>query len=94
MVTAAGIVMMLGATAEFNGGFFDPAWLHQANFAELLAVLPREAVWRWSTPSSRGTWTSFAARTPKRRKTPLPHLDRYAFNPLTSRPFVRLRTDG
>jgi hypothetical protein len=91
MVTATGIVMMLGAATEFNLGFFEPAWLNQTNFAELLAVLPRkeilavvDSVFAWDMDEFRRENAEAAA------KTPLPHLDRYAFNPLTSRPFVRL----
>ncbi|XTZ18261.1 hypothetical protein ACQSSU_13260 [Micromonospora echinospora] len=94
MVTASGIVIMLAASAEHNGGLFNPAWLNQANFAELLTVLPRDeilAVVHSMFTSSMDEFRQEDAAAAALAR--LPHLDRYAFNPLTSRPFVRL-TDG
>nr|WP_221383109.1 hypothetical protein [Actinoplanes polyasparticus] len=94
MITATEIVVLLATSAEHNGGLFDPTWLSQPQFAELLAVLPRKEILAVINSVFAQTMDEFrhedeAAAT----RTPLPHLDRYAFNPLTSRPFVRL-SDG
>ncbi|RQX05715.1 hypothetical protein [Micromonospora inaquosa] len=94
MVTAAGIVLMLATGAEINDGYFNPGWLDQINFAELLAELPREEI--LAVVNSLFAWDMDQFRREDAEasvRTPLPHLDRYAFNPLTSRPFVRL-SDG
>jgi hypothetical protein len=93
-VTATEIVFMLATSVERNGGFFDPAWLDQPQFAELLAVLPRDEILAVINSVFAQTMDAFRAENAEATtRTPLPHLDRYAFNPLTSRPFVRL-SDG
>ncbi|WP_203818964.1 hypothetical protein [Paractinoplanes ferrugineus] len=93
-VTATGIVVMLAASAEHNSGFFDPAWLDQPQFAELLTVLPRDEILAVIHAVFAQTMAEFRQENAvAEQRTPLPHLDRYAFNPLTSRPFVRL-SDG
>lgn len=93
-VTATEIVVMLATSAERNSGFFDPAWLDQPQFTELLAVLPRDEILGVIHSVFGQTMEEFRQEnTSAEQRTPLPHLDRYAFNPLTSRPFVRL-SDG
>jgi hypothetical protein len=93
-VTATEIVVMLATSAERNSGFFDPAWLDQPQFAELLTVLPRDEILAVIRSVFAQTMAQFRQlNTEAEQRTPLPHLDRYAFNPLTSRPFVRL-SDG
>ncbi len=93
-VTATEIVVMLAASAEHNGGYFDPAWLDQPQFSELLTVLPREEIVAVINSVFAQTMDEFRQENAAAsQRTPLPHLDRYAFNPLTSRPFVRL-SDG
>ena len=90
-VTATEIVVMLATSVEHNSGFFDPAWLDQPQFAELLAVLPRDEILAVIDSVFAQTMAQFRQEnTEAEQRTPLPHLDRYAFNPLTSRPFVRL----
>lgn len=93
-VTATEIVVMLATSVERNSGFFDPAWLNQPQFAELLTVLPRDEILAVIGSVFAQTMAEFRQEnTEAEQRTPLPHLDRYAFNPLTSRPFVRL-ADG
>lgn len=38
---AVGVALLLSASAQVNGGFFDPAWMAQPNFADVLAIVPR-----------------------------------------------------
>jgi hypothetical protein len=93
-ITATEIVVMLAASAEHNSGFFDPAWLDQPQFAELLQVLPRDEIVAVINSVFAQSMDEFRQENgAAAERTPLPHLDRYAFNPLTSRPFVRL-SDG
>jgi hypothetical protein len=93
-VTATEIVIMLATSAEHNSGFFDPAWLDQPQFAELITVLPRDEILAVIHSVFAQTMDEFRQEnTAAAQRTPLPHLDRYAFNPLTSRPLVRL-SDG
>ena len=85
---AAGVALLLHASAQMNGGFFDPAWMVQANFADVLAAVPRKDVTSVIDAVFAGDFDDFrrqAAEAP-----PLPFLDRYTFNPLTARPLVRL----
>jgi hypothetical protein len=94
MTTAAAIVIMLVTAADRNGGIFDPAWLNQANFGPILAVMPRDEILAVADSVFACTMAEFREEdAAASARTPLPYLDRYAFNPLTSRPFVRL-TDG
>jgi hypothetical protein len=85
---AVGVALLLSASAQVNGGFFDPAWMEQPNFADVLAVVPRQDVASVIGAVFAGDFDDFrrqAAEAP-----PLRFLDRYAFNPLAARPFVRL----
>ena len=85
---AAGVALLLSASAQVNGGFFDPAWMDQPNFADVLAIVPRQDVTSVIDAVFAGDFDDFrrqAAEAP-----PLRFLDRYAFNPLAARPFVRL----
>jgi hypothetical protein len=85
---AAGVALLLYASAQMNGGFFDPVWMDHANFADVLAVVPRQDIMSVIDAVFAGGFDDFrrqAAQAP-----PLPFLDRYTFNPLTARPLVRL----
>jgi len=89
--TAVAIVLILYTSAKINAGFFDPAWLDQPMFSEVLDVVSRErilAVIDSVFASSSEQFKQQAAEAP-----PLPYLERYLFNPLTARPLLRLR-DG
>lgn len=88
---AVGVATMLYASAHVNAGFFDPSWMDQPQFAEVLEIVPRQqivSVVDAVFATSFGDFKLQAAEAP-----PLPFLDRYMFNPLTARPFVRLN-DG
>jgi hypothetical protein len=88
---AVGVAMMLHASAERHAGFFDPAWMDEPNFADVLAVVPREHV---EAVIDAVFATDFEGFKQLAESAPqLPSLDRYRFNPLTARPLVRL-ADG
>jgi hypothetical protein len=88
---AAGVALLLHVGAEKNGGLFDPKWLDQPNFTPVLDVLPRDTILDVIN-------TSFVIDVPGFKKLAaeapaVPFLDKYLFNPLVARPFVR-RADG
>ncbi|RAO29972.1 hypothetical protein PSN13_05171 [Micromonospora saelicesensis] len=88
---AAGVALLLHAGAERNGGFFDPKWLDQSNFTPVLDALSREAILdvvNTSFASDVAGFKRLAAEAPA-----VPLLDKYLFNPLMARPFIR-RKDG
>lgn len=88
---AVGVAVMLHASAMINNGFFDPAWLAQDHFADVLGEVPREhieSVVGESFATDAAGFKRLAEGAP-----PLAHLERYMFNPLTARPFLRL-ADG
>jgi hypothetical protein len=88
LLQAAGVATMLHASASMNAGFFDPSWMDQPQFADVLSVVPRGQIASVIDAVFAGSFDDFrreAAEAP-----PLPFLDRYMFNPLTARPFVRL----
>ncbi|WP_460968428.1 hypothetical protein [Pedococcus soli] len=88
---AVGVTFFLQVAANVNAGWYDPTWLNQSNFSEVLQHWPRAAIeQRMSDLSS--TFAEFKqdyARMPK----PPAGLERYAYNPLTRRPFI-LMPDG
>ncbi|MFI7596725.1 hypothetical protein [Actinoplanes sp. NPDC049681] len=88
---AAGVAMLLHAGADINGGLFDPTWLDQSNFTPVLNVLPRDTILdvvNTSFATDVAGFKKLAAEAPA-----VPLLDKYVFNPLTARPFIR-RKDG
>jgi hypothetical protein len=85
---AVGVAFVLHASAQVNGGFFDPAWMDQPQFGDVLTTVPRGQIVSVINAVFAGSFDDFkrqAAEAP-----PLPFLERYKFNPLTARPFVRL----
>lgn len=94
LTTALGIALMLHASAGVNAGFFNPRWMDQPNFARVLEELPRHEVLAVIDSAFAGSFDDFKRRNAEAaEKAPLPFLDRYQFNPLTSRPLLRL-ADG
>jgi hypothetical protein len=88
---AIGVAFVLYASALANNGFFDPAWLGQPQFTDILSVVPEGqilAVIHTVYANDLDAFKRQAAEAP-----PLPFLDRYMFNPLTARPFVQLRDE-
>jgi len=82
-----GSTFLLHVAAERNAGWFDPAWLDGDAFEEVLKAWPREVVLdRVGRLSS--TFDEFRAAYENVQKPPR-GWERYAFNPLTSRPFLR-----
>jgi hypothetical protein len=85
---AVGAAFVLWVSTTFNGGFFDPAWLGQDDFAEILQEVPREhveSVVATSFATDIDGFKQMAVGAPI-----LPGLERYTFNPLTARPLLRL----
>lgn len=88
---ALAVGFLLFASANVNEGFFNPKWMDQPNFSEVLAIVPRQDI---TSVIDAVFATDFDGFRRQADKAPAQQfLDRYAFNPLTSRPFVRLR-DG
>jgi len=88
---AAGVTLLLHVGAEKNSGYFDPKWLDQANFTPVLDVLPRGVIFDVISTSFATDVAGFkklASEAPA-----LLFLDKYDFNPLVARPFIR-RADG
>src|SRR5947209_6817242 len=46
---SVGVAFLLTASATINAGYFDPSWLDQPNFEEILVEIPKERVDRKST---------------------------------------------
>ncbi|MFI6332873.1 hypothetical protein ACIBBG_31780 [Micromonospora chersina] len=88
---AAGVALLLHVGAERNGGFFDPTWLDQSNFRPVLDALPREAILDVVNTSFATDVAGFRRLADEAPTVPM--LDKYLFNPLTARPFIR-RKDG
>jgi predicted outer membrane lipoprotein len=94
LTTALGIALMLHASTEANGGFFNPTWIDQTNFVRVLEVLPRHEVLAVIDSIFANSFDDFKRQDAEAaRRAPLPYLDRYQFNPLTARPLLRL-ADG
>lgn len=89
--TAVGITFFLQVAANINAGWYDPAWLSQSNFSEVLQQWPRLAIEQRiaDLSSTFGEFRQDYAGMPK----PPAGLERYAYNPLTRRPFI-LMPDG
>lgn len=85
-VVAATFVLQVGANV--NNGWFDPKWLDQPNFAEVLNQWPRDLI---LTRLEQLTFNreEFKAAYEKAPK-PTSGKHRYSFNPLTARPFLRM----
>lgn len=80
--------LVLYTSAKMNAGFFNPTWLDQPHFVEVLDIVPRDqmlAVIDSVFASDMEQFKQQAAEAP-----PLPYLERYLFNPLTARPLLRL----
>ena len=85
---AVGVAFVLYASAQVNNGFFDPAWMGQPQFTDVLGTVPQGQIVSVINEVFANSFDDFklqAAEAP-----PLPFLDRYMFNPLTARPLVRL----
>jgi hypothetical protein len=94
LATALGIALMLHASSQVNGGFFNPTWMDQSGFVRVLEVLPRHEVLAVIESVFANSFEDFKRQDAEaERRAPLPFLDRYRFNPLTARPLLRLR-DG
>jgi len=85
---AVGVGLMLHGGAYFNNGYFDPGWLDQPNFSDVLEVVPRstiESVVRASFVTDVAGFRNKAAAAPAN-----PLLPQYTFNPLTERPLIQM----
>ena len=92
--TALGVALLLHTSAHVNTGFFDPKWLDQPNFTEVLNVLPHRDVMAVINSVFAISFEEFKEQDAKAaEKLPLAFLDRYTFNPLIARPLVRF-ADG
>ena len=88
---AVGVTFFLQVAANVNAGWYDANWLDQSNFHEVLQHWPRDAIERRVSDLS-STFAEFKHDYAKMPKPP-DGLERYAYNPLTRRPFI-LMPDG
>jgi hypothetical protein len=89
--TAVAVALILYAGAQKNAGFFDTAWLDQPNFTKVLEVVPRDRVLAVIDSVFVNSVEQFKQQATE--APPLPHLERYLFNPLTARPLLRLHDE-
>ncbi|MBC2644766.1 MULTISPECIES: NERD domain-containing protein [unclassified Rhodococcus (in: high G+C Gram-positive bacteria)] len=88
---AIGATFFLQVGAYKNGGVFDPRWLDQPNFAEVLDVYPRANI---LTTIRRLTSTRDEYKIEwDRHSTGIDHLARFDYNPLVSTPFIQLKNE-
>lgn len=85
---AIGATFFLQVGALQNGGIYDPGWLTQPNFADVLKLYPRSNI---ETVVSRLTTNVDDFRSDfKANALANPLLDRFDYNPLVTTPFVAL----
>ena len=82
---AVGVAILLHAIAQERGGFFDPAWLNGSDVLDTLPLQDIQTVMDACFAISFDGFRKLADTAPV-----LPSLERYTFNPLTARPFLRL----
>ena len=85
-MVAATFVLQVGANE--NNGWFNPGWLDQPNFAEVLKRWPRDLILARldQLTFTREEFKDAYEAAPK----PTDGRKRYTFNPLTARPFLRM----
>jgi len=82
-----GATFFLHVAAEQNQGWFDPAWLDRDDIQQIFDVWPRQVILERARRLS-SSFEEFRAAYDAVQK-PARGYERYAFNPLTSRPFLR-----
>lgn len=85
---AIGATFVLQVGAYQNGGVYDPKWLDQDNFRDVLELYPRrnlEETARRLTATRDQFRKDFAENSHRDKR-----LARYDYNPLVRRPFIRL----
>ncbi|WP_210634291.1 hypothetical protein [Streptomyces sp. GESEQ-13] len=85
---AVGVGLLLHGGAYYNRGYFDPAWLDQPNFADVLNVVPRHTIESVIKSHYLIDVPGFRAKAADAPANPL--LPQYTFNPLTERPFIQM----
>jgi len=89
---AIGATFFLQVGAYKNGGKFDPKWLDQPNFVELLTVYPRATI---LTIADRMTATREQYKEAyANHATGIDYLARFDYNPLINTPFIRMGGRG
>lgn len=87
-----GIAWLLFAGAMHNSGYFDPAWMEQPQMAEVREVIPAAVVRRVTLSLFCATPQQLRAET--EANPPPGRLEKYAYNPLTNRPYIDMQTYG
>lgn len=85
---AVGVGLLLHGGAYVNGGYYDPGWLDQPNFVDVLEVVPRQVI--EDVMKAGFTLTIDEFREKDSRAPVHPLLPQYTFNPLTERPFIQM----
>ncbi|MGH3480392.1 MAG: hypothetical protein ACRDQD_26600 [Nocardioidaceae bacterium] len=88
LADAVASTFFLQVGANENNGRYDPGWLDQPNFSDVLARWPREHIEATAarlTADFAGLRSDFMSEP-----TPVVELDRYGYNPLVKTPFIAL----
>jgi hypothetical protein len=86
--TSAGVAMLLFVSTIKNEGIFNPGWMQQGSFTEILEVISSDQILSVLKSSFSVDFSEFKAMASNSVEIPL--LERYMFNPLTSKPLVLL----
>ncbi len=84
-----GVAMLLTVSAQVNVGWFDPGWLDQPQFADVLRELSRETVLDVFHGAYAEAFATVAARA-RADRNPEKELRKHDLNPLVATPYVRM----
>lgn len=85
---AVGVGLMLHASAYTNSGYFDPKWLDQSNFEDVLEVTPRPIIEAVLAACFMVDVPGYKAKDAEAPVNPL--LPQYTYNPLVDRPLIHM----
>jgi hypothetical protein len=85
---AVGVGLLLHGGAYYNRGYYNPGWLDQPNFADVLEVVPRHTIESVIKAHYLIDIPGFRAKAAEAPANAL--LPQYTFNPLTERPFTQM----
>lgn len=83
-----GVTQLLQVSALQNEGRFDPAWLSQPQMQQICSVIPETTVREVTERHFVTDQQTFKTDNQASRLSSDPHLRRFEYNPLKSRPFL------